>query len=437
MNGAGGNRVTGRLGRLTDSKLAPYLAALTALVIAAVFSFGIFPRISVPQHVVLDPDQHGNLAYGILKNHTFSYYPDPQPTVERGPAYPALMALVLLISNGWWPYSVQAAQCVMFALTCLMAYWVSSVLWSRRTAAFVALAVAFHPLLIWYTSRIWIETTAAFLFTSIVAASLSLALRPTAARAALLGVVLAAGSLCKGTFLIFVPLVPALLYCTMGKGHLRSLAAVFAIAVVLISPWTFRNWMLTGEFIPVHARAGFNVRVGDELVTHYPSSPFGLAKLWDVSTGEIFAAKATLSDLPRWQRELRLDAILAEQSRDVYRRNPWFLPKKIALNAWMFWTLGETKSKSAIIGLLLVPLFVLFVRTSIVVWRTGGRRTIQGVHIAMVLAYYAVHLPVEAIARYSVVLLPTMLVYALAPVVELAGRRAVAESERGGRRGIL
>lgn len=172
MNGAAGNPVAGRLGRLTDSKLAPYLAALTALVIAAVFSFGIWPGISVPHHAVLDPDQHGNLAYGILKNHTFSYYPDPQPTVERGPAYPALIALVLVISNGWWPYSVQAAQCVMSALTCLMAYWVSRVLWSRRAAAFVALTVAVHPVLVWYTSRIWVETTAAFLFTSIVAASL-------------------------------------------------------------------------------------------------------------------------------------------------------------------------------------------------------------------------------------------------------------------------
>jgi 4-amino-4-deoxy-L-arabinose transferase-like glycosyltransferase len=433
MNGAEGNRVTGRFERLTDSKLAPYLAALTALVIAAVFSFGVSPGISVSHHVVLDPDQHGSLAYGILKNHSFSYYPDPQPTVERGPAYPALIALVLVISNGWWPYSVQAAQCVMAALTCLMAYWVSRALWSRRAAAFVALAVAVHPMLVWYTSRIWIETTAAFLFTSIVAASLSLALRPNAARATLLGVVLAAGSLCKGTFLIFVPLVPALLYWSMGKQQLRSLAVVFATAVALISPWTFRNWMLTGEFIPVHARAGFNVRVGDELVTHYASSPFGLAKLWDVSTGEIFATRSTLTRQPRWQRELRLDAILAEQSRDMYRRHPWFLLKKTALNAWMFWTLGETKSKSTVISLLLLPLFVLFIRTWIVVWRTGGCRTIRGVHIAMVLAYYAVHLPVEAIARYSVVLLPTMLVYSLAPIAELASRRTVAESERGER----
>jgi len=99
----------------------------------------------------------------------------------------------------------------------------------------------------------------------------------------------------------------------------------------------------------------------------------------------------------------------------------------------MFWTLGETTSKSAIISLLLLPLFILFIRTCIVVGRTGGCRTIQGAHIAMVLAYYAVHLPVEAIARYSVVLLPTMLVYALAPLVELAGKGTVAESERGRR----
>ena len=417
--------------RQLASKCTRYYIALIALIVAAIYSFVIFPGIAGPQHVVLDPDGHGKLAYGILKNHSFSYYPDPQPTVERGPAYPAFIALVLAVTNDWWPYSVQAAQCILFALMCLMVYWVSGVLWNRQVGAVVSLICAIHPLLIWYTSRIWVETASTFLFTSMIAASLYFSLRPTLARAALVGCVLAASALCKATFLVYLPLVPALLLIIKGRKDIHLIAASLLVAIALISPWTYRNWRLTGHFIPIHVRTGFNIRVGDRLVEAYASSPFSLGKLWE-NTASITDTRNKLYRLPRWQREMRLDEILARESRETYRRHPWFLPRKILLDAWMFWTLGETNSKSLVISVLLVPLAILFARSAIMIVRTGKFRSIQGMHVAMVLVYYALHLPIQAIARYSIVLVPTMLMYALAPIFEsVLGKRAAAVKGEG------
>lgn len=416
--------------RQPASKFTGYYIALIALIVAAIYSFVIFSRIAGPQHVVLDPDQHGNLAYGILKNHSFSYYPDPQPTVERGPAYPAFIALVLIVTNDWWPYSVQLAQCILFALICLMVYWMSSVLWNRQAGAVIALICAIHPLLIWYTSRIWVETISTFLFTSLIAASLYFHLRPTLARAALVGCVLAASALCKATFLVYTPLVPILLLVIRGRKDIRLIAASLLVAIALISPWTYRNWRLTGHFIPIHVRTGFNVRVGDRLVEAYASSPFSLAKLWE-NTASISTTRSKLTGMQRWQREMRLDEILARESKETYRRHPWFLPRKILLDAWMFWTLGETNKKSLVISILLVPLAILFARSTIMIVRTGKARSIQGMHVAMVLVYYAMHLPIQAIARYSIVLVPTMLMYALAPIIEpFVGRITRVEGER-------
>lgn len=400
-----------------------YCVALIALILAATYSFVIFPRISGPQHVLLDPDQHGNLAYGLLRNHSLSYYPEVEPTVERGPAYPAFIALVLAVTNDWWPYSVQAAQCILFALMCLMVYWMSGVLWNRQVGAVVSLICAIHPLLIWYTSRIWVETASTFLFTSMIAASLYFSLRPTLARAALVGCVLAASALCKATFLVYTPLVPALLLIIKGRKDILLIAASLLVAIALISPWTYRNWRLTGHFIPIHVRTGFNIRVGDRLVEAYASSPFSLVKLWE-NTASITATRRKLTGMQRWQREMRLDEILARESRETYRRNPWFLPRKILLNALMFWTLGETNKKSLVISVLLLPLAILFVRSAIMIVRAGKLRSIQGMHVAMVLVYYALHLPVQAIARYSIVLVPTMLMYSLAPMIEqIVGRK--------------
>lgn len=66
---------------------------------------------------------------------------------------------------------------------------------------------------------------------------------------------------------------------------------------------------------------------------------------------------------------------------------------------------------------LLLPLAVLYFISVIIVYKRGQFRSILGVHVVMVLFYYLAHLPVEAIARYSVVLIPTMMLYVVAFVL--------------------
>lgn len=370
--------------------------------------------------MVLDPDSHGNLGYGILKYHEFSYYPDREPTVERGPLYPAFIALLLVISNDWWPYAVQLGQCVLLALMCGLVYWTSKNLWNKPTAVLTAGLCAVHPLAIWYTSRIWIETMSMFLFTAMIAATLYFALRPNLARALVLGCVLGASALCKSTFLPYVVLAPLFLWLLRADRTKLSLSAIVVIvAVIVIAPWTVRNWKLTGRFIPVHARMGFNIEVGDELVEHIGMSPFSLAKIWDASIERVATESLKLPEgLKKHEKELLLDSVLLRVSMQRYRSHPWFLVKKVFVNAWLFWTLGESPRKSAVIATLLLSLVALTTVSTVLILRRKQMKTIMGVHIALMFVYYIMHLPVEAIARYSVVLVPAMIMYGIGPIIQ-------------------
>lgn len=393
---------------------------LFALVVSLVFTFVVFPRASDVHHLLLDPDQHGNLGFGLWKYHIFSYYPDHEPTVERGPGYPALIAIVLAITHGWYPGSVQLVQCVLFAVLACMVWYVGNSLWNKRVAFLSAMVCALHPLVFWYTSRIWIELTATVLFTAIVVGIVYFSKNQSMGRAISLGVVLGIAALWKSTFLPYVLLIPILLLLLPRQNYrFRMIAAVVFSAVLVIAPWTIRNWKLTGTFIPVHSRLGFNLQVGDDLVENISKSPFALPPIFDISIRKIYDVESTLpKHLKRYQGEIALDRILTKRCLAKYVSTPGFLVRKVIVNAWLFWSLGETPAKTMVITVLLVPLAVLFLISAIIVCKRGQFRSIFGVHIITVLFYYLVHLPVEAIARYSVVLIPTMVLYVVAFVFE-------------------
>ena len=75
----------------------------------------------------------------------------------------------------------------------------------------------------------------------------------------------------------------------------------------------------------------------------------------------------------------------------------------------MFWTLGHTLQKSAVISLMQIPLLILFILASIKTIKQKKILTISGGNILFVWLYLILHLPLLALARYGVVLIPAIL----------------------------
>ena len=396
-------------------------SALAGLIASGIFVFLVYSQIASPVGAVLDPDGYGALGWGLWKLHTFSYFPSSLPSANRGPLYPFIVAGLLYISRGWWPYSVQLFQCACFGLTCLLVFEIGRRLWNRKIGAIAGLSCAFHPFLIWYTSRIWIESVTILLFTAIVATLLYFQEKPTVPRAALLGLIIGAACLSKATFLPFIVAVPALLWIVKPKvARPKAILCTAIVPLLVILPWSFRNWTLTGAFVPVHGHMGFNVFIGDSLAEHFSESPFGFTPLWDIATSE--AAALVGPELSRnfdgWQAEMAVNSILYQDSLQNYVSNPLFLVRKILLNAVTFWTWSETELKTLVVSALQVPLASVFACSLVPMVRKGQFRTLLGLPVALVLLFYISHLPVLAIAMYSAVLVPVMLAYSAATLFE-------------------
>jgi 4-amino-4-deoxy-L-arabinose transferase-like glycosyltransferase len=398
------------------AKNGKYVIGLFGLALGIVFCLVVYPRIYVSQHAVLDSDGWDALGRGIWKNSTLSYFPDTEPTVDRGPAYPLFLAAILRITNGrWWPYSIQLAQCVLFGLTCLVVFWIAEVLWNKRIAILSSSICATYPFLIWYTSRIWVETLATFLFVVLVASTVYLNQRPTILRSILVGLALGTSILCKATWLPYLVILPLLLVSLADRRiGWKHVSYIIVASLLVVFPWTLRNYNVTGKFIPVHLLTGFDLAIGDGVAENYSKSPLSSAALWTAGFDEkIRPLQGSLpKNAERWKREFLIDSTLVKRSLGKYAHSPQFLAKKVALNSLLFWTLGEDKKKTIVISLMQLPLLLVFVIAAINLLRIKGIRTIYGVHIFMVLAYYALHLPVFAVARFSIVLVPIVILYA-------------------------
>lgn len=404
------------LNYLSNMKHVNYYTALMGVIFASIFTFLIYPAISVSYNAVLDGDHYGALAHGLVKYHTLSYYPDNQATLERGPIYPLFLALIISFTGNQWLYYAQLAQCCLFGLTCFMVFSMTEKLYGKKVAVLAALVCAINPFLIWYTSRIMMETLLISLFTLLSTCILYFTLRQTTSKLIIIGVTLGVLTLSKQTFLPFIVIVPLML--TLIKkvriGY-RDALYLFLIAFMIVLPWSIRNLNLTHKVIPVQLLAGLNFQVGDRFVEDFSKAPFAYGDLWDMNYQKIMSSAPTLPhNALKWQKEVSDDSFYLKQSKSRYLEQPLFLIKKIALNILFFWTYGGSKSKTIVITLLQLPILVLFARNAVKLLSNDGFRTIYAVHISLVMLYYMFHLPMNAIARYSVVLIPTMTMYAMA-----------------------
>jgi 4-amino-4-deoxy-L-arabinose transferase-like glycosyltransferase len=393
-----------------------YFIALFGLALAIIFCLVIYPRIYVTHHAVLDPDGWDALGRGIWKTGTLSYFPEIQPTINRGPVYPLFLAAIFEVTDGrWWPYSIQLAQCILFGFICLTVFWIAEALWNRKVAIFSSLACAVYPFLIWYTSRIWIEILGAFLFTILVASALYLNQKPTVLRSLLVGLVIGISSLCKATFLPYIVVLPLLLiYLSNNRINWKHASYIFVVSLLIVLPWTLRNYSITGKFVPVQVLGGFNLAIGDGIVENYFKAPFSHGVLSHLSFDEkIKPLEASFpADTLGWQEEWFTDRELVRRSLSRYVHDPLFLLKKVTLNSFLFWTLGEDKKKTAVISLFQIPLLALFIVAVIKSFKTRGFRSLYSLPILLVLPYYLVHLPIFSVANFSVVLVPTIIIYA-------------------------
>lgn len=198
-----------------------------------------------------DASQYNVIAKNVLDGNGLSY-DSVNPTAARGPLYPLFLSATYLVF-GYDYNTVRILQAIIGAVTCLFVYFIAKKLYSPVIGFYTGLITGIYPSLIGYTGLLYSETLAGFLLALTIFIYLSACERKRFFLFVIAGISLGSLALCYPKF-IFLPVIFGLslfFFNKFRKEFLKYFFGLIAGIILILTPWTLRNFHEFGKFIPV------------------------------------------------------------------------------------------------------------------------------------------------------------------------------------------
>lgn len=215
---------------------------------------------------IQDQVSYDALAQSLLAGRGYSFtenwYPFTKantPTSHWSFLYPVYLAAVYTIT-GYHPLAARLIQAVVSGvLLCLLVYQIGRRVADESTGLVAAGLAAVYGYFVYYNAALMTETFFIVLVLCSLYLSLDLKEKPTLARWVLLGVVLGTAGLLRQTILLFVPFLLIWLLWELKKADIRlwHFAVPVVIIILMIAPWTIRNYRVYGQFLLLNSNAGY------------------------------------------------------------------------------------------------------------------------------------------------------------------------------------
>lgn len=361
---------------------------LVALLVRAIAIWFVFPGLEQSWRLRADADGYGQIAESVRQHR----YGD----VTRGPIYPMFVAVAGSLNTVRW---------LQVALDCLTGYLIYR--FANRNV-WALWAWALYPLAIWRVAFVNKEVVLAFLVAAYACVQAEALRKGAWWRWLAVGGFLAFVNLCKPVFLLWPVVLAVVLWRLRRPGWWRESAWVVTGVVLLVVPWTIRNWRVTGgEFIPVATeRGGLTTFVGNRQGTDGEWE--GAGKLaWQEAASAI-----RLQHLGATEAEL--DAVFYRAACQEAAANPVRALGLVARKCWRFWFVSAAhRALPVTVGVQLVWLAL----AGVGLWRSRPWLPVTWVGLALVAYVMVVHALSYADLRFSLPVMPLVCAGAGAGVV--------------------
>jgi 4-amino-4-deoxy-L-arabinose transferase-like glycosyltransferase len=237
-------------------RIKPFLPAILLFCLAV--SVRVLYNVTVasaysPQY---DSLAYQSIGFNVLDEHCFCLHPYIT-TIYRPPLWPWLIAGISLIFGRADIYD-RLFLCCLGAGTCVLIYLFARDLFGRRIGLLAGLIACVYPALYLYDGWLYTESLYTFLLTAICYCVLRIQRDGGRRRRLwlLCAVLLALLSLTRPNGILVLALVVAWTIFLTWRKLLRSRVLVNAgvaaiVALLLISPWSIRNYLVSHSFVPV------------------------------------------------------------------------------------------------------------------------------------------------------------------------------------------
>jgi 4-amino-4-deoxy-L-arabinose transferase-like glycosyltransferase len=406
-----------------DTKYAVIIAAVA--IAAALLAVLVFFRF---QNLVLetgDPYGYGKIAREFVE-HGFT-----KLTRRAASLYPEFIAFVYRLGGS--DYVVILLQCLFHAATCVLVFRLGRRIYNPRTGLLAGLFCAFHPMLLRYVPDLHMESFLTLMFTLTIWTTVRFHEQPTVANGILVGVVGLCATLTKGVVLPYLGLFGVVSGVLALKGRsiqrVAAVAAMFVAMAVVLAPWTYRNYQVTGgRFVLLTPGAS------DSFLRGY------IFTRWEFATLQKPPYTDAENESNDWFRQIARDAgtewekdevVDEENNARVAKRlivtQPLDTARKVFVGLFTFWYEMTSLRNSLIPGSLALIGWALAIVGLRRAHREGRPSWLIWLPIVTMNVFVALLIP---LGRYSVPIIPCLMILAAFGVDTLLSRPSLASSDR-------
>jgi len=308
-------------------------------------------------------------------------------------------------------------------------------LFNERTGVIAGFFCALNPMFLNYVAYLHLETVLTFLVTLVVWLMVRFNERPTVGNGALIGLAAGAATLTKAVVLPFPILfglgVVLSLRAARRRGDNKVIpwAALATMVVVLgctLVPWTIRNYRSSGHFVLVSTGTsdaflrGFIFSRTEFITLQKP--PFTDA---ENESNTYFKALARAAGTEWQKNDYETDKILNREAKRRLLAQPAQVVRKSVIGLFTFWY-ELTSLKNSLLALILaIGAWAL----ALIGWRRARREGRPSWLLLLPVIYLNVSLALLlALGRYSVPILPALLVLSAYGLDSLLVRRHAARA---------
>lgn len=377
-------------------------------------------------------DGYDEIARNLVLGDGYRFRPDTARTLQREPGYPILLAGIFIAFGENLTVVKVVNMLLALGTTLLMTRIARRVSSSKLLILGAPLLFFFHPGTLIAESRGGTEILFAFCLSLLILTIYRAVERGRWWDYVVSGAVLGLTVLVRSTPILFPLLVLCYLFVFYRKTNSMAVACrnVFVMAITMLvvqSPWIVRNYRLTGKFVPTASVLGVAAQTGFYLSTHHPIGNLHIDReaAWERNR---LADELGYQFKPGYYQyfyssidEVNFSHYLFKRVMAEYERSPKLFVKVVGINLFNFWCGGRTWKAVAMNAVIQLPLLFLAIIGIILSARAGESKRVAPLGL-LIVYIVAISVPILALARYSVPLIPFLSILAGITLVEAQKR---------------
>jgi 4-amino-4-deoxy-L-arabinose transferase-like glycosyltransferase len=337
--------IVGKLGELSGAK-AVVIAFTLALTVSIFFTWVVRPMLGIERPLGGEGyDGYLELAQNLARGNGYVFEPGGHKVFHRPPLYPMLLVPGTLMPGVTWRLYVAVLNSALFALGSLSVLLLGRAMLGNRTGGVAWLLFTLNPLMLVACKNAIPAMLQTAAYATILYLSYILYLKYRSGEVPSFGFVLGfaavlwAGAMSHGTTLVHAFLILGVLgFWAVWRRRWREVKSTFLAGLLLvlgIAPWTWRNYQVTGLFLPVVGNSGLAYFAGN---AHWGITKPAVGPEENRNAAELRHMgfdPARVKELIRYYgfTDPEHERIANDRAREHMREHPVDFLKKVGLNA--------------------------------------------------------------------------------------------------------